>query len=231
MKETRIPTILIAEDEEKISRIIRLQLEHSGYKTMIAKDGIEAIELAKNNHVDLVIMDIMMPNLDGIKACQNLKTSNQNLKIIMLTAKDEISDVIMGLDSGADDYMTKPFIFEELLARIRANLRSVNNQKSNVDHKLIIFKDLNMNIETYETTRSGELVELSKTEFDLLKYLVENSGVVMSRENILNNVWGYNFFGSPNVVDVYIKYLRDKIDRQHNNKLIHTVRGRGYIVK
>lgn len=225
--------ILIVEDEVKISRIIELQLKYAGYKTAVASDGLKALEMVSKEAFDLILMDVMMPQMDGLTACRSIKETYPNIKIIMLTAKDDIGDVIGGLDSGADDYVTKPFIFDELLARIRANLRKTTSLSEPVApaQDLSVFEDLVINNTTYEVKRSGELIELSKTEFDLMKYLVINHGIVLTREQILNQVWGYDYYGSLNIVDVYIKYLRDKIDRKYERKIIQTVRGRGYVVK
>lgn len=221
--------ILIVEDELKISRIIDLQLKYAGYDTDFAYDGSEALDKVRLNHYDLILMDIMMPKTDGITACNAIKRINPDMKIIMLTAKDDINDVISGLDSGADDYVTKPFVFEELLARIRANIRKKAN--TTPTSEIMMFEDLLINSVTFEVTRAGKLVELSKTEFDLLKHLIINKGIVLTREQILNKVWGYDYYGSLNIVDVYIKYLRDKIDRDFERKLIQTIRGRGYVVR
>lgn len=221
--------ILVVEDELKISRIIELQLKFAGYKTDTAFDGAEAIIKASQNNYNLILMDVMMPKTDGITACNAIKKINPEIKIIMLTAKDDIQDVISGLDSGADDYVTKPFVFEELLARIRANIRK--KAQPTISSDLLFFEDVVINSITFEVTRSGQNIELSKTEFDLLRHLIFNKGIVLTREQILNKVWGYDYYGSLNIVDVYIKYLRDKIDRDYERKLIHTIRGRGYVVR
>ena len=221
--------ILVVEDELKISRIIELQLKFAGYKTDTAFDGAEAIIKASQNNYNLILMDVMMPKMDGITACNAIKKINPEIKIIMLTAKDDIQDVISGLDSGADDYVTKPFVFEELLARIRANIRKKAQPTTSSD--LLFFEDVIINSITFEVTRSGQKIELSKTEFDLLRHLIFNKGIVLTREQILNKVWGYDYYGSLNIVDVYIKFLRDKIDRDYERKLIHTIRGRGYVVR
>lgn len=223
--------ILIAEDEQKISRIIDLQLKHVGYETLTVSNGKEALEAMEKSEFDLVLLDIMMPIMDGLSACKIIKSTYPNVKVIMLTAKDDINDVITGLDSGADDYVTKPFIFDELLARIRANIRkSTSKQAPSKDH-IIAFLDLEINTSTFEVFREGHPIALSKTEFDLLYYMVLNKEIVLTREQILNQVWGYDYFGGLNIVDVYIKYLRDKVDRPFERKLIQTVRGRGYVVK
>ncbi len=221
--------ILIVEDELKISRIIDLQLKYAGYETDTAFDGSEAIVKASMNKYQLILMDVMMPKTDGITACNAIKKLNPEIKIIMLTAKDDIQDIINGLDSGADDYVTKPFVFDELLARIRANMRK--KAQPSLSSDLLVFEDVIINSVTFEVMRSGKKIELSKTEFDLLRHLIINKGIVLTREQILNKVWGYDYYGSLNIVDVYIKYLRDKIDRDYERKLIQTIRGRGYVVR
>ena len=221
--------ILIVEDELKISRIIDLQLKYAGYDTDLAYNGAEAIEKANQNTYDLILLDVMMPVIDGLTACNAIKKLHPDLKIIMLTAKDDMQDVINGLDSGADDYVTKPFQFEELLARIRANMRKKATPATSED--ILIVDDVLIDLLKYEVTRAGKQIDLSKTEFDLLKHLFINRGIVLTREQILNKVWGYDYYGNLNIVDVYIKYLRDKIDRDYEKKIIHTIRGRGYIVR
>lgn len=224
--------ILIAEDENKISRIIELQLKHVGYETKTVSNGKDAIEAMEHTVYDLVLMDIMMPIMDGVTACKFIKTQYPQTKVIMLTAKDDINDVITGLDSGADDYVTKPFIFEELLARIRANIRkNATSGRQQTNDNLLSFLDLEINTTTFEVFRENLPITLSKTEFDLLYYMVLNKEIVLTREQILNHVWGYDYFGGLNIVDVYIKYLRDKVDRPFERKIIQTVRGRGYVVK
>ncbi len=223
--------ILIVEDEKKIARIVELQLKYAGYETDLAQDGAEAIDKCLKNSYDLILMDLMMPKVDGLTACKEIKRHDPANKIIMLTAKDDIQDVITGLDSGADDYVTKPFIFDELLARIRANMRKTTSIVESTSEEILQFEDLFINTSTYEVSRADDQIDLSKTEFDLLKHLVINKGIVLTREQILNKVWGYDYYGSLNIVDVYIKYLRDKVDRNYDRKIIQTVRGRGYVVK
>lgn len=223
--------ILIVEDEKKIARIIELQLKYAGYETDLAQDGAEAIEKCLKQSYDLILMDIMMPKVDGLTACKEIKLHDPTAKVIMLTAKDDIQDVITGLDGGADDYVTKPFIFDELLARIRANIRKTSASAIASNEEILTFEDLVVNTSTFEVSRNSQEIDLSKTEFDLLKHLLINKGLVLTREQILNKVWGYDYYGSLNIVDVYIKYLRDKVDRDFDRKLIQTVRGRGYVVK
>ena len=223
--------ILIVEDEKKIARIIELQLKYAGYETDLAQDGAEAIDKCLKYSYDLILMDIMMPKVDGLTACKEIKRHDPSTKVIMLTAKDDIQDVINGLDGGADDYVTKPFVFDELLARIRANIRKTTTVTTTAMDEILNFEDLYINTVTFEVERGENKIELSKTEFDLLKHLLINKGIVLTREQILNKVWGYDYYGSLNIVDVYIKYLRDKVDRDYERKIIQTVRGRGYVVK
>ncbi|MBZ4683137.1 MAG: hypothetical protein PWP46_500 [Fusobacteriaceae bacterium] len=219
--------ILIVEDDIKISRIIELQLKHEGYNTDVAFDGIEAIKKIENNNYDLILLDLMIPKMSGMEVCQKTREIS-DVPIIMVTAKDEINDKVKGLDTGADDYLTKPFEFKELSARIRANLRKVRKEKSK---EIVKVNDLILNKETFEVFRGGKKLDLSRTEYDLLYLLMENKGIVLTREKILNKIWGYDYYGSDNILDVYIKYLRDKVDKPFEKKLIQTVRGVGYIIK
>ncbi|AFV03797.1 Response regulator receiver:Transcriptional regulatory protein-like protein [Dehalobacter sp. UNSWDHB] len=220
--------ILVIEDEVKIARFLELELAHEGYEVELAHDGREGYEKAVSGKADLIILDLMLPGLSGIEICRRVRRVS-DMPIIMLTAKDDVSDKVMGLDSGADDYMTKSFAIEELLARIRVILkrRGKKEDQNNVitAGPLILFKD------EYRVTYQGVDISLSKKEFELLKYLMENKGIVLSREKILDHVWGYDYYGDTNVTDVYIKYLRNKIDQKYNAVLIHTVRGVGYLFK
>lgn len=222
--------ILIVDDDIKILRILKLQLQHNDYEAVAIDNGSEALDFfSHNSQIPLIILDIMLPGVDGITLCKKFKMINSNVKIIMLSAKDQSKDVVQGLNSGADDYVKKPFIFDELLARIKANLRKT--QQNDRSENIIEFEDLIIDLNTFEVKRGGTIIELSKTEFDLLQYLVLNHDLVQSREQILNRVWGFNYYGNYNIVDVYIKYLRDKVDKDHDRKLIQTVRGRGYVIK
>lgn len=223
--------ILIAEDDPKITRVLELQLKHAGYSTTTVADGKSAIEYMMKHDCDLILMDIMMPEIDGITACKHIKSLKPHQGIIMLTAKDDLEDIVSGLDSGADDYVTKPFIFEELLARIRANIRKYDTEDPIIHTEKLVYEDLSIDTMTYEVFRKDDPIELSKTEFDLLHFLVLNKEIVVTREQILDQVWGYDYYGSPNIIDVYIKYLRDKIDKSYDPKMIQTVRGRGYVLK
>ncbi len=214
--------ILIVEDEYKIARFVSLELEHEGYKTTIVSDGREALKTAMDGDFDLIVLDVMLPSLNGIEILRRLRQS-KDTPVIILTARDQIVDKVAGLDIGANDYMTKPFAIEELLARIRANLK-----KKTYVYELGKLKiDVNSHVATYD----GKDVDLTKKEFDLLVYLVENRNKVISREQALDAVWGYDFVGNTNVVDVYVRYLRAKLDDAFGIKLIETVRGFGYVIR
>mgnify|MGYP000985111394 FL=1 len=220
--------ILIVEDEQKIARFLELELKYEGYDVEIANNGREGFEKGKSVDVDLIILDLMLPGLSGIEVCRRLRQQSE-VPIIMLTAKDDISDKVTGLDIGADDYMTKPFAVEELLARIRVLLKR-RNVKINNDDSLIIDK-LKLSKNNYKVEYDNENIELTKKEFELLEYLMRNKNIVLSREKILDNVWGYDYFGDTNIIDVYIRYIRSKIDQKYNVNLIETVRGVGYIIR
>ena len=220
--------ILIVEDEQKIARFLELELKYEGYDVDIANNGREGFEKGKSPDVDLIILDLMLPGLSGIEVCRRLRQQS-DVPIIMLTAKDDISDKVTGLDIGADDYMTKPFAVEELLARIRVLLKRRNVK--NINDDLLIIGKLKLSKNNYKVEYDNENVELTKKEFELLEYLMRNKNIVLSREKILDNVWGYDFFGDTNIIDVYIRYIRSKIDQKYNVSLIETVRGVGYIIR
>ncbi|WML37512.1 response regulator transcription factor [Clostridium sp. OS1-26] len=219
--------ILVIEDEESISSFIQLELNHEGYIADVAFDGIEGLNKVKKNTYDLIVLDIMLPGINGIEVCRKVRQFS-DIPIIMLTAKDDLSDKITGLDMGADDYMTKPFIIDELFARIRANLRRKNDENSK---SILKAKDLIMDLDKHQVTRSGRHIELRKKEYDLLEYLLINKEIVINRDQILEKVWGYEYFGDTNVVDVNIRYLRSKVDDPFEDKLIQTVRGVGYTIR
>jgi DNA-binding response OmpR family regulator len=219
--------ILVVEDDSKILRILELQLKQVGYEVSLVMDGGQAETVFINDKFDLAILDVMLPGINGFELCRRIRERSQ-IPIIMLTAKTDVSDKVIGLDFGADDYLTKPFEMDELLARIRVQLRKNLNQEN---YQIINLEDLEINLNTYEVKRQGQTIVLSKTEFDLLSFLVKNRNIVLKREKILEEVWGYDFFGNDNVLDVYIKYLRDKIDKPYEKKLIKTVRGVGYVVR
>jgi DNA-binding response OmpR family regulator len=220
--------ILIIEDEVKIARFLELELTHEGYSVEQAHDGREGLERAVSGQFDLLILDVMLPSLNGMEVLRRIRQSSQ-MPVIMLTAKDDVTDIVMGLDIGADDYITKPFAIEELLARIRVSLKK--KKISNEDPNLIILGSLKIDLGKHSVSYASESIDLTKKEYDLLKYLAENDNIVLSREKILEHVWGYSYYGDTNAVDVYIRYLRSKIDDKYNIKLIHTVRGVGYVLK
>lgn len=219
-------TILICDDDKDIVSALDIYLTSEGYRTLKAYNGREAIQAVEQNEVHLILMDVMMPELDGIRATAKLREGS-NVPIILLTAKSEDADKILGLNIGADDYITKPFAIEELLARIRAALRT----KSGRDSQMLAVGPLAMEVESRRVTVRGQEVELTKKEFDLLRHLLENKGRVLTREALLDSVWGFDFVGETNSVDVYIRFLRSKIDEAFGIKLIHTVRGVGYVIK
>jgi len=218
-------TILIIEDEEKIARFLELELTHEGYKTDKAFDGRQGLELAETGAYDLILLDVLLPGLSGMEVLRRLRRQDDT-PVILLTARDAVSDKVSGLDAGADDYITKPFAVEELLARVRTVLR----KRSNIT-PLLEIETLCLDTQSRTVTCNNEPIDLTRREYDLLLTLLENRDVVLSREVLLNKVWGYNYPGETNVVDVYIRYLRAKIDDIYSLKLIETVRGVGYVIK
>lgn len=220
--------ILIIEDERQISRFLELELTHEGYQVEAAYDGFDGLKCADANRPDLILLDIMLPGLNGLEVCKRIRQFT-NIPVIMLTARDETSDKILGLDLGATDYITKPFIIEELLARIRAALRRVRNDIPN--ENILSAGGLVMDLEGRTVKRDGQAIDLTKHEFDLLAYLMINTGIVLTRDQILSNVWNYDFAGGAKIVDVYIRYLRNKMGDMNGSRLIHTVRGVGYMLK
>lgn len=222
--------IFIVEDERRIARFLQMELEHEGFQTANESNGLRAYERIIQEDYDLVLLDIMLPGMDGLTICKNVRKLS-DIPIIMLTAKDEINDKVTGLDIGADDYITKPFAIQELLARIRAALRKRNNNIKQDEPSVFTFKNITVYLERHEVMVNDTVVELTKKEYDLLLYMLQNHDHVLSREQILQSIWGYEYMGDTNVVDVYIRYLRSKIDDEFNEKYIHTVRGIGYVIK
>ncbi len=220
--------ILIVEDEQKIARFLELELKYEGYDVTIANNGRDGFEQGKSPDIDLIVLDLMLPGLSGIEVCRRLRQTS-DVPVIMLTAKDDISDKVTGLDIGADDYMTKPFAVEELLARIRVLLKRKNHK--NNDEDLVLIGKLKLSKSNYKVEYDNENIELTKKEFELLEYLMRNKNIVLSREKILDNVWGYDYYGDTNIIDVYIRYIRSKIDQKYGVSLIETVRGVGYIIR
>ena len=216
--------ILVVEDDAQILRVLELELKHEGYEVETARDGLSGLERALKEP-DLVVLDLMLPKLDGMEVCARIRAKS-NVPIIMLTAKDRIPDRVAGLDHGADDYLTKPFSIEELLARIRARLRDRDPQDN-----VIGAKDLTMDRDRHEVQRAGKDVQLTAKEYALLEYLLLHRNKVHTRDELFNGVWGSDFLGDSNLIDVYIRYLRGKIDDGFEDKLIQTVRGVGYALK
>lgn len=216
--------VLVVDDEENIVNFLRMGLESEGFKVYSSNNGESAVEMAKEINPEIIILDIMLPNLNGYEVCKLIK-KQVNTNIIMLTARDDIDDRIKGLDLGADDYMIKPFSYRELVARIRARLRGNANEVERV----VRVGDFTLNSGAHEIKYNDKLLELSLTEYKLLEYLLENKGLVSSKSKILDKVWGYDFYGDENVVEVYIRYLRNKIN-DNDHKVIQTVRGVGYKV-
>lgn len=219
--------ILIAEDEKDLNNIIKKHLITEGYSVDACYDGAEAIDILSYTDYDAVILDIMMPKADGFAVLRFLRNAGKNLPVLFLTAKDAVSDRVKGLDSGANDYLIKPFSLQELSARIRAMTRTAFGNAGN----LLTAADLELDRASHIVKRSGAEIMLSAKEYALLEYLMINKGKILSREKIENHIWNFDYEGGTNVVDVYISYLRRKIDEGHDTKLIHTVRGRGYVIR
>ena len=220
--------VLIIEDENKLARFIQLELEHEGYSCEHADDGRKGYNMAQTGKYDIILLDLMLPSLSGIEICRRLRAEGINTPIIMLTAKSDVSDKVTGLDIGADDYMTKPFAIEELLARMRVALKNTDRVASS---PLIKAGKITLDKNKYEVKFEDTPITLTKKEFELLYYLMVNKNIVLSREQIVENVWGYEYEAETNVTDVYIRYLRSKIDEVFNTSYIKTIRGVGYQFK
>lgn len=220
--------ILIVEDEEKIARFVELELMHEGYEVDKAFDGRTGLDKALTGNYSLIILDIMLPKLNGLEVLRRVRKEYRT-PVIMLTARDAVMDKVAGLDAGADDYLTKPFAIEELLARIRVALKRKNIVE--FETRKMTIGDVTLDVDRHEVSVKGEQVELTNREFELLHVLMENKGIVMDREKLINQVCGYDFVGETNTIDVYIRYLRAKIDDRYGIKLISTVRGVGYVIK
>lgn len=219
--------ILFAEDERDLNDIITKKLTSQGYSVDSVYDGEKAIDILSYTDYDAVILDIMMPKADGFAVLRALRSKGKSTPVLFLTARDSVQDRVAGLDSGANDYLVKPFSVEELLARIRAMTRTAFG----VSDSLLSVGDLTMDTAAKVVKRSGKEIPLSAKEYALLEYLMHNAGIVLSREKIENHIWNFDYEGGTNVVDVYIRYLRKKIDEGYDKKLIHTVRGRGYVLR
>lgn len=219
--------ILVVEDEVKLAHFIELELKYEGYLVTVTNDGLAGLTSAREFQPALILLDWMLPGISGLEICRRLRQSGDKVPIILLTAKDEISDRVAGLDAGADDYLVKPFSLEELLARVRAHLR--RTQEENPD--LLQFLDLQLNRSTREVKRGDRALELTAKEFDLLEYLISHPRQVLKRDQILERVWGYDFMGDSNIIEVYVRYLRLKLEAEQEKRLIQTVRGVGYVLR
>lgn len=219
--------ILVVEDEKDLNRVISKRLESEGYSVDRCFDGEEALDFIDVGEFDAIIMDIMMPRINGIEVLKQMRSRNNTTPVLLLTARDGIGDRVNGLDAGADDYLIKPFAFEELLARIRVMTRKASGNSTNV----FSAADLTMDLNSHTVVRGDVNINLSAKEFEILEYLLRNKGIVLSREKIESHVWNFDYSGGTNVVDVYIRYLRKKIDDEFEPKLIHTVRGCGYVLR
>lgn len=219
--------ILVVEDEAKLAQFIKLELEYEGYEVTVNQDGLEGLATAREKNPDLILLDWMLPGVSGVEICHRLRQTGDKVPIIILTAKDEISDRVAGLDAGADDYIVKPFSIEELLARIRANLRRNQEEDSNV----LQFADLRLDRSSREVYRGSRRIELTAKEFDLLEYLISHPRQVLTRDQILERVWGYDFMGDSNIIEVYVRYLRLKLEANNESRLIQTVRSVGYVMR
>ncbi|WP_416293356.1 response regulator transcription factor [Paenibacillus illinoisensis] len=240
--------VLVIEDEPKIARLLELELQYEGYQVGKAGSGTEGLEMYHGGQWDLILLDIMLPGLSGIEVLRRIRARDALVPILMLTAKDSVEDKVSGLDLGANDYITKPFRIEELLARVRAALRlsaaaasssgvirhanhDITSHQTEEDTGWLTAAGLKLNEGTREVSRDGIPIELTPREFDLLVYLLQNQRQVLSRDQIVQAVWGYDYYGDTNVVDVYIRYVRKKVDNGFTPPLIHTVRGVGYVLK
>ena len=219
--------ILVVDDDQAVRESLRRSLTFNGYEVELAGDGVEAIESVDGNRPDAVILDVMMPRRDGLEVCRILRSRGDDLPVLMLTARDAVSERVAGLDAGADDYLPKPFALEELLARLRALLRRRGSESEDVD-EVLEFEDLRMDLATREVTRGERRIQLTRTEFSLLELLMRR---VLTRSHILEEVWGYDFPTSGNALEVYIGYLRRKTEGEGEVRLIHTVRGVGYVLR
>ncbi|MBO7649342.1 MAG: response regulator transcription factor [Lachnospiraceae bacterium] len=222
--------VLIVEDEEQIARFTELELRHEGYEVAKAMDGRTGLSMAEEGNYDIILLDIMLPELNGLEVLRRLRKTS-DVPVILLTARDAVMDKVSGLDSGADDYVTKPFAIEELLARIRVALKKKAAAKPAEDESAITYGKLKVNVSAYSVTYDGTPIELSKREFDLLTILLQNRNIVLSRDTLLGKVCGYDYFGETNVIDVYVRHVRSKIDEPYGINLIQTVRGVGYVIK
>lgn len=219
--------ILVAEDEKDMNHIIAKRLKAEGYSVDSCFDGMEVFDYLACAEYDAIILDIMMPRMDGLQVLKKLRKQEHQVPVLLLTARDSVEDRVSGLDAGADDYLVKPFAFQELLARIRVMLRKPASVKTTV----YSIADLEVHTDTHQVIRGNKEIHLSSKEFSLLRYMIQNAGIVLSREKLEQHIWNYDFSGGSNVIDVYIRYLRKKIDDGFDKKLIQTIRGEGYVLR
>ena len=219
--------ILVVDDDPSVTSLLKRGLSYEDYRVDVAASGKEGLDRARENPPDLVILDVMMPGVDGFEVCRRLRAADSSIPIIMLTARDGTSDQVLGLETGADDYVVKPFTFEVLLARIRALLRRTEHQGVEV----LKFADLVLDTGTHTARRGPREVDLTTTEYELLNHFMQNPRQVLSKEQLLNKVWGYDFEGNYNILEVYVRYLRSKLEAGGETRLIHTVRGAGYLLR
>ncbi len=219
--------ILVVDDDPKIRAVVRRGLAYEGYRVVEAASGEEGLEKAREHLPSLVILDIMLPGIDGLEVTRRLRSAGDDVAILMLTARDEVKDRVEGLETGADDYLVKPFSFEELLARVHALLR----RKAGPEREILRFADLELDVDAREARRGGRTIELTTTEFNLLLLFMRHPRKVLTRDVIMEHVWAYDFEGESNVLEVYVRYLRSKLEANGEPRLIHTVRGAGYVLK
>ena len=219
--------ILVIDDDPKIRSVVRRGLVYEGFRVTDAGSGEEGLDKARDQTPDLVVLDVMLPGIDGLEVCRRLREAGDDVAILMLTARDEVKDRVEGLETGADDYLVKPFSFEELLARVRALLR----RRPNPAGEVLRFGNLELDVDAQEASRAGRSISLTTTEFNLLLLLMRHPRKVMTRDVIMDRVWSYDFGGESNVLEVYVRYLRNKLEATGEPRLIHTVRGSGYVLK
>lgn len=219
--------ILLVEDDPKLARFVAEELKLEGYQVTIAETGLDGLMMARDQQPDLLILDWMLPGMSGLDLCLRLRSTGVQVPIIMLTAKDEVPDRVAGLNAGADDYVTKPFSIEELLARVKARLRRTHPEEPDS----LVFEDLTLNRLTREVYRANHRIDLTAKEFDLLEFLLRSPRQVISRDQILEKVWGYDFMGESNIIEVYVRALRIKLEANNPKRLIHTVRSVGYVLR
>lgn len=221
--------ILVVEDELHLLDVLKKRLTKEHYSVDVCRDGLEAMDYINTTAYDGIILDLMLPGLDGISILRRMRQAGNDTPVLLLTARDSVQDRVTGLDAGADDYLIKPFAFEELLARIRVMMRRQSSAR--VKQEQLSVGDLKLNLRTHEVTRGGDRIHLSSKEYAVLEYMMRNPGTVLSRTQIEQHVWNYDYLGASNMVDVYIRYLRKKLDDPYDDKLIYTVRGKGYVIR